>query len=155
MRTETYPRLAPALSSALPKPPALPRPLWEALEDVPREETPRDPTESERALLELREMERTQNWNYRRLFRILPLAERLLPAGSGHSHYLRSRAFQALGYPELALAVIEEVLEQEPQNQAFQHHRYGLLRELESKRSSSSATLGPRPALSLRGRKGT
>lgn len=31
MRTEILPRLLPALSPALPQPPALPRPLWEAL----------------------------------------------------------------------------------------------------------------------------
>ena len=35
MRTETYPRLLPALSPALPQPPALPRPLWEALLTAP------------------------------------------------------------------------------------------------------------------------
>jgi hypothetical protein len=35
MRAETCPRLLPALSPALPQPPALPRPLWEALLTAP------------------------------------------------------------------------------------------------------------------------
>lgn len=114
------------------------RPLWEAIEDLPAAEVLGADAETQQALWQLREMQRTQNWNYRRLFRILPIIERLLP-DSGHPLYLRSRAFQALGYPELALAVIEEALQREPQQMVYQHHRFWLLREVNLDRALDEA----------------
>jgi len=131
----------------------LARPAWETLEDIAAAGQ-MNPAELQAGVARLRELLEAPEKDYKRILRLLPVAERVLP-NKGFAAYQRSRAMHAFGYPGLALAAVEDALGLEPNHPGFLHHKLQLLSELDLDRAVHEAerlvALDTTPAIVLVG----
>ena len=113
------------------------RVAWETAEDVVPNDAEIPDSDVMRALRELQALHQGTGRDYRRMLRVLPLAERRLEPGK--ADYIRSRAAQAFGYPELALLAIDDALLRAPGSPAFVYRRLDLLKTLDLDRAFEEA----------------
>ncbi len=130
---------------------AVARPAWETLEHLVSDSTGAPPPEVvEAGLRRLRRAFAADERDYRDVLRVLPAVQEHLP-GPGRADYLRSRAAQAFGHPELALLAADEALAKEPGKPFLAHHRLMLLKEVDLERAveevETLAEQAPLPAI--------
>lgn len=102
-------------------------PVWETMEELVQLDEFNDVE-----ILELRKQFRTvglkENKNYLELLQLLPIEEYFLEENYGD--FLRSRAYASFGHKELAILIIEHVLQTNPKS-LFVHHYLDILSEVD------------------------
>jgi tetratricopeptide (TPR) repeat protein len=107
----------------------LAKPVWEMLEYIISPDEVEDEYRQQAVLWLLQHIGQGAR-DYRAVLRILPYAEpHLTTRGSGD--YLRSRAAEAFGYVKLALAFIDQALEDDPHDLRLVQRRLVILKEID------------------------
>jgi len=92
------------------------KPAWETIQEHSEAESaPEEVVQA--ALRRLSAEMKSPDRNYRLILQQLSLLEKRL--GSARVNYLRARAVEALGYPELALLALEDAIAAEPDNPRY------------------------------------